>query len=128
MSQVVLPPYAQCEPLPSPAAANRARRLCSITEDTHGKIAGESLTRELAQELAQGRELVQGLVSCLNAAPRSRPNDARALRCSKLPSSKPYLLRKASEARVNRRWRRYYLIVLLLPNIFTLACLSLSSI
>ena len=38
------------------------------------------------------------------------------------------LLRKASEARVNRRLRRYYLIVLLLPNIFTLACLPLSSI
>ena len=38
------------------------------------------------------------------------------------------LLRKASVARVNRRLRRYYLIVLLLPNIFTLACLRLSSI
>ena len=38
------------------------------------------------------------------------------------------MLRKASEARVNRRLRRYYLIVLLLPNIFALACLSLSSI
>ena len=34
------------------------------------------------------------------------------------------LLRKASETRVNRRLRRYYLIVLLLPNIFALACLS----
>ena len=34
------------------------------------------------------------------------------------------MLRKASEARVNRRLRRYYLIILLLPNIFTLACLS----
>ena len=34
------------------------------------------------------------------------------------------MLGKASEARVNRRLRRYYLIVLLLPNIFTLACLS----
>ena len=33
------------------------------------------------------------------------------------------MLRKASETRVNRR-RRYYLIVLLLPNIFNLACLS----
>ena len=30
------------------------------------------------------------------------------------------MLRKASEARVDRRLRRYYLIVLLLPNIFTL--------
>ena len=38
------------------------------------------------------------------------------------------MLRKASEARVNRSRRRYYLIVLLLPNIFTLACLPLSSI
>ena len=39
-----------------------------------------------------------------------------------------YLLRKASEARVNRRLRRYYLIVRLLPNVFALACLPLSSI
>ena len=38
------------------------------------------------------------------------------------------MLRKASAARANRRLRRYYLIVLLLPNIFALACLSLSSI
>ena len=38
------------------------------------------------------------------------------------------MLRKASEARVDRRLRRYYLIVLLLPNIFILACLPLSSI
>ena len=38
------------------------------------------------------------------------------------------LLRKASEARVDRRLRRYYLIILLLPIIFTLACLPLSSI
>ena len=37
------------------------------------------------------------------------------------------ILRKASEARVNRRPRRYYLVVLLLPNIFSLACLLLSS-
>ena len=37
-------------------------------------------------------------------------------------------LRKTSEARVDRRLRRYYLIVLLLPNVFTLACLPLSSI
>ena len=38
------------------------------------------------------------------------------------------MLRKASEARVNRRLPRYYPIVLLLPNIFTLACLLLGSI
>ena len=38
------------------------------------------------------------------------------------------MLRKASEARVDRRLRRYYLIVLLLPTVFTLACLPLSSI
>ena len=38
------------------------------------------------------------------------------------------MLRKASEARVDTRLRRYYLIVLLLPYIFTLACLLLSSI
>ena len=38
------------------------------------------------------------------------------------------MLRKASEARVDTRLRRYYLIVLLLPNIFTPACLPLSSI
>ena len=39
-----------------------------------------------------------------------------------------FLLRKASAARVNRRLRRYYLIVRLLPNVFALACLPLSSI
>ena len=38
------------------------------------------------------------------------------------------LLRKACEARVNRRLRRYYLIVRLLPNVFALACLPLSLI
>ena len=38
------------------------------------------------------------------------------------------VLRKASEVRVNRRLRRYYLIVRLLPNVFALACLPLSSI
>ena len=34
------------------------------------------------------------------------------------------MLRKASAARVNRRLRRYYLIVRLLPNVFDLACRS----
>ena len=34
------------------------------------------------------------------------------------------LLRKAGVARVNRRLRRYYLIVRLLPNVFALACRS----
>ena len=34
------------------------------------------------------------------------------------------LLRKAGTARVNRRLRRYYLIVRLLPNVFALACRS----
>ena len=38
------------------------------------------------------------------------------------------MLRIASEARVDSRLRRYYLIVLLLPNVFALACLPLSSI
>ena len=38
------------------------------------------------------------------------------------------VLRKASVARVNRRLRRYYLIVRLLPYVFALACLSLGSI
>ena len=38
------------------------------------------------------------------------------------------MLRKASVARVDRRLRRYYLIVRLLPNVFARACLSLSSI
>ena len=33
------------------------------------------------------------------------------------------MLRIASEARIDRRLRRYYLIVLLLPNVFALACL-----
>ena len=39
-----------------------------------------------------------------------------------------YMLRKASEARVNRRRRRYYLVILLPPNTSTLACPPLSSI
>ena len=38
------------------------------------------------------------------------------------------MLRIASEARVDRRLRRYHLIVLLLPTVFALACLLLSSI
>ena len=38
------------------------------------------------------------------------------------------MLRKASEARVDKRLRRYYLIVLLPPTVFTLACLPLSLI
>ena len=39
------------------------------------------------------------------------------------------MLRKDKRAaRVDRRLRRYYLIVRLLPNVFALACLSLSSI
>ena len=38
------------------------------------------------------------------------------------------LLRKASVAHVDRRLRRYYLIVRLLPNVFALACRSLGSI
>ena len=38
------------------------------------------------------------------------------------------LLRKASEARIDTRLRRCYLIVLRIPKIFTLACLLLSSI
>ena len=44
------------------------------------------------------------------------------------PDMTEEMLRKATEARVNRRLLRYYLIVLLLSNIFTLACLLLSSI
>ena len=38
------------------------------------------------------------------------------------------MLRKASVARVNRRLRRYYLIVRLLPNVLALAYRSLGSI
>ena len=39
MLQVVPPaPCAPCELLPCPAAANRARRLCSINEDICGKL------------------------------------------------------------------------------------------
>ena len=38
------------------------------------------------------------------------------------------MLRKENVARVDRRLRRYYLIIRLLPNVFALACLSLSSI
>ena len=41
MSQVVPPPPAvpHVKLLPCPAAASRARRFCSITEDTRGKVA-----------------------------------------------------------------------------------------
>ena len=35
-----------------------------------------------------------------------------------------FLLRKACAARVNRRLRRYYLIVRRLPNVFALVCRS----
>ena len=58
----------------------------------------------------------------------------RAVREQQKPSLVPaesmleVMLRKASAARVDRRLRRYYLIVRLLPNVFALACLSLSSI
>ena len=38
------------------------------------------------------------------------------------------MLRKDKRGAVDRRLRRYYLIVRLLPNVFALACLSLSSI
>ena len=51
-------------------------------------------------------------------------NVAASSICEILEIIDVYLLRKASEARVNRRRRRYYLIVLLLHHIFTLACLS----
>ena len=37
-------------------------------------------------------------------------------------------VKKGSVARVDRRLRRYYLIVRLLPNVFALACLSFSTI
>ena len=40
VSQVVPPPCAPCKLLlPCPATTNQARRLCSITEDTRGKVA-----------------------------------------------------------------------------------------
>ena len=38
------------------------------------------------------------------------------------------MLRKATRGAVDRRLRRYYLIVRLLPNVFALACLPLGSI
>ena len=47
---------------------------------------------------------------------------------STLPLCANQMLRKASVARVDRRLRRYYLIVRLLPNVFALACRSLGSI
>ena len=62
---------------------------------------------------------------------RIRERIARKTRASVLRHCRnmfEVVLRKASEARVNRRLRRYYPIVLLLPNIFTLPCLLLSSI
>ena len=39
-----------------------------------------------------------------------------------------HYVKKGSVARVKRRLRRYYLIVRLLPNVYALACLPLSSI
>ena len=69
--------------------------------------------------------------SPLSAAPCRLVTETRRYLIEKNPSSilgLGTMLRKASEARVNRRWRRYYLIVLLLLNIFTLACRPLSSI
>ena len=59
-----------------------------------------------------------------NALVTSEPNRVVGRERAELES----VLRTTSEARVNRRLRRYYLIVLLLPNIFTLASLLLSSI
>ena len=47
---------------------------------------------------------------------------------SPVPRQPAHLLRMASVARVNRRLRRYYLIVRLLPNVFALAYRSLGSI
>ena len=66
------PPCAPCELLPScPAAVNWARRLCSMAEDTRGKVtagvanpgAGAGAGAG-ALGLVQGLKLVQGLVSC----------------------------------------------------------------
>ena len=37
-------------------------------------------------------------------------------------------VKKSKRGAVDRRLRRFYLIVRLLPNVFALACLSLSSI
>ena len=69
-------------------------------------------------------------------SPPAAPRDSRTLATlhSKPPAEDPTaigtgkVLRKASVARVNRRLRRYYLIVRLLPNVFALACRSLGSI
>ena len=51
-----------------------------------------------------------------------------ATQCASKRFQRTHVLRKASEARVDTRLRWYYLIVLLLPNIFTLACFLLRSI
>ena len=40
---------------------------------------------------------------------------------------KSCVVKKGHVARVDRRLRQYYLIVRLLPNVFALACLPLSS-
>ena len=65
-----------------------------------------------------GLYFCHGVVDTFDAAVTTR----------RVGACREFVLRKASEARVNRRLRRYYLIVLLLPNIFALACLPLSSI
>ena len=67
------------------------------------------------------------LYTVANPAPRGLLNMETIWKGKTYPGTS-YSVKKGSVARVDRRLRRYYLIVRLLPNVFTLACLSLSSI
>ena len=55
-------------------------------------------------------------------------NKSKFLKATHRTEIRKIMLRKAGAARVNRRLRRYYLIVRRLPNVFALACRSLGSI
>ena len=110
---VVIPECEQALPWTTPARTTSM--LVKQVNKFDGKRAGDFL--EWQAKLCPALSLYNRPIS-----PSFKGYNGRG---AKMPT---VLLRKASEARVNRRLRRYYLIVLLLPNIFTLACLLLSSI
>ena len=83
------------------------------------------------QYTGQSTQRSNSLFLKINCIATARPYQiACAAQFSKLSSlaAAASLLRMASVARVNRRLRRYYLIVRLLPNVFALAYRSLGSI
>ena len=65
---------------------------------------------------------------CLNATAQAHTPD-KLSPYKRLYKKRPTnRVKKGKRGAVDRRLRRYYLIVRLLPNVFALACLSLSSI